>query len=295
MKAVLSRPVGCLRGSVARLDGPPPCLHRPHPREDEVVAEGEAGEARQPTSETRAPQPQNQPRTSPKPARPTTDPGPSRSRGPLSAALGSHPADRQAAAIQAIADQLPKMQQDANDFQAAAAKDREADWQEMLRWTAVPQPTPDPVTRSHPCRGFPIHQPTSGSQPGSFLRTLPRATAHLLSHRPPAPRDTQCHHQASPPDLLAQTSYQIGIRPTRISALHSLLFLPNPSVKSTSGDLGWTPSFCSKWQNPPQLCVKIPTPQSILRGVGLADPSTTGGLNQKASDNPPLTGQCLVG
>ena len=29
----------------------------------------------------------------------------------------------------------------------------------------------------------------------------------------------------------------------------------------------------------------------ILRGVGLADPSTTGGLNQKASDNPPLTAQ----
>ena len=27
----------------------------------------------------------------------------------------------------------------------------------------------------------------------------------------------------------------------------------------------------------------------ILRGVGLADPSTKGGLNQKASDNPPLT------
>ena len=31
----------------------------------------------------------------------------------------------------------------------------------------------------------------------------------------------------------------------------------------------------------------------ILRGVGLADPSTTGGLNQKVSDNPPLTAQWL--
>ena len=34
------------------------------------------------------------------------------------------------------------MQQDARNFQATAAKDREADRQEMLRRTAAPQPTP---------------------------------------------------------------------------------------------------------------------------------------------------------
>ena len=59
----------------------------------------------------------------------------------------TQPADPQLAAIQAIADQLARMQQEARDYQAAAARDREADRQEMLRRTAATQPAPGP---SHP-------------------------------------------------------------------------------------------------------------------------------------------------
>ena len=55
--------------------------------------------------------------------------------------------DPQVAAIQAIADQLARMQQEAKAYQAAAARDREADRQEMLRRTAAAQPAPGP---SHP-------------------------------------------------------------------------------------------------------------------------------------------------
>ena len=57
------------------------------------------------------------------------------------------PVDPQVAAIQAIADQLTRMQQEAKAYQAAAARDREADRQEMLRRTAAAQPAPGP---SHP-------------------------------------------------------------------------------------------------------------------------------------------------
>ena len=78
------------------------------------------------------------------------------------------PADQQAAAIQAIADQLARMQKEARDFQATTAKDREADRQEMLRRTAmVRSPTPGPshqdqdVSRLHPptvCRALCLHR-----------------------------------------------------------------------------------------------------------------------------------------
>ena len=56
----------------------------------------------------------------------------------------TQPADPQVAAIQAIADQLARMQQEARDYQAAAARDRETDRQEMLRRTAATQPAPGP-------------------------------------------------------------------------------------------------------------------------------------------------------
>ena len=54
------------------------------------------------------------------------------------------PVDPQVAAIQAIADQLARMQQEAKAYQAAAARDREADRQEMLRRTVATQPAPGP-------------------------------------------------------------------------------------------------------------------------------------------------------
>ena len=96
----------------------------PPPSRDEVVPEAEAGGARQPTSMTRAPQPQTQPRTNPTHHR-VQGPG-------MQPSVVLQPADRQAAAIQAIVDQLARMQQDAKAFQEAAARDREADRQEML-------------------------------------------------------------------------------------------------------------------------------------------------------------------
>ena len=69
----------------------------------------------------------------------------------------------QVAAIQAIADQLARMQQEARDYQAAAARDREADRQEMLRRTAATQPAPGP---SHPDVALARlpHPPPSASQ-----------------------------------------------------------------------------------------------------------------------------------
>ena len=75
----------------------------------------------------------------------------------------TQPADPQVAAIQAIADQLARMQQEARDYQAAAARDREADRQEMLRRTAATQPAPG---GSHPdvASTRPIHPPPSASQ-----------------------------------------------------------------------------------------------------------------------------------
>ena len=75
----------------------------------------------------------------------------------------TQPVDPQVAAIQAIANQLARMQQEARDYQAAAARDREADRQEMLRRTAAAQPAPGP---SHPdgASARPPHPPPSASQ-----------------------------------------------------------------------------------------------------------------------------------
>ena len=71
----------------------------------------------------------------------------------------SQPVDPQVAAIQAIADQLARMQQEARDYQAAAARDREADRQEMLRRTAAAQPAPGP---SHPVVASESRRATAG-------------------------------------------------------------------------------------------------------------------------------------
>ena len=83
----------------------------------------------------------------------------------------TQPADPQVAAIQAIADQLARMQQEARDYQAAAARDREADRQEMLRRTAATQPAPGP---SHPDVAL-TRPPPSASQE-SFRATASQPT-----------------------------------------------------------------------------------------------------------------------
>ena len=159
------------------------------------------------------------------------------------------PADQQAAAIQAIADQLARIQKDARKF--PAAKDREADHQETLRRTAmVRPPAPAPVTRNNlnPPRGCPIHQLTSGPQRGSLLFTPPRVMARPRFLRLPAPRVTRFHlRPPSPPDLPPpQTSCPMVIRRSRTSSRHILPCPPIPSEKSNSGGLDWTLSSCSK-------------------------------------------------
>ena len=100
------------------------------------------------------------------------------------------PADTQAAAIQAISDQLARMQQEARNFQAAAAKDREADRQEMIRRTTTARPTASvpsqdlaPGSSLRPPRGYPTHLPTSDFLFNQLLRTLSRVTAHQQFRR----------------------------------------------------------------------------------------------------------------
>ena len=82
----------------------------------------------------------------------------------------TQPADPQVAAIQAIADQLARMQQEARDYQAAAARDREADRQEMLRRTAATQPAPGPshpdVARTRPPPSESVRATASQPTPG---------------------------------------------------------------------------------------------------------------------------------
>ena len=87
------------------------------------------------------------------------------------------PADQQAAAIQAIADQLARMQKEAQDFQAAAARDREADCQEMLRRTA---------TARSPAQGPSQQDPA----PSSLRLPYPSADFGAPARRPP-PYPTQ--------------------------------------------------------------------------------------------------------
>ena len=91
----------------------------------------------------------------------------------------TQPADPQVAAIQAIADQLARMQQEASDYQAAAARDREADRQEMLRRTAATQPAPGP---SHPDVAL-TRPPPSASQ--DVARLCPLLQARQPSSPPP--------------------------------------------------------------------------------------------------------------
>ena len=93
------------------------------------------------------------------------------------------PVDPQVAAIQAITDQLARMQQEARDYQAAAARDREADRQEMLRRTAAAQPAPGP---SHPdvALARPPYPPASASQ--ESRRTTAGRPAPGTSHEDPA-------------------------------------------------------------------------------------------------------------
>ena len=205
----------------------------------------------------------------------------------------SRPVDSQAAAIQAIADQLARMQQDAKAFQEAAARDREADRQEMLRRTAAPPPV------AGPCRQEPP-QPRLPYPPADF-----RAPT-----RQPPPYPTQGYSASS--TVTQRPTVPPTVQPTRPAGADLL-----PDGAETFADF-CPPQFTVPTQSigeehprraglDPQLLQQVADPTSalradahssqqtnlILRGVGLADPSTTGGLTQKASDNSPLMAQCV--
>ena len=162
------------------------------------------------------------------------------------------PADQQAAAIQAIADQLARMQKEARDFQATAAKDREADRQEMLRRTATARPpTPGPSHQDplqstsrlpYPPADFgvparrPPPYPTQGYGAHSQATRTQGHPAPSQSTRPTGPPGTT--------DLLPNGDETFQD--------HSLPCSLPPSGKSNSGGPDWTPSSYSKSRIPPQ-------------------------------------------
>ena len=111
---------------------------------------------------------------------------------PRASSMHPGPPVIQAAAIQAFSDQLARMQQEARNFQAAAARDREADQQEMIRRTTTARPTASDPSQgpSHtgpsslrPPRGYPTHLPTSDFLFNQLQRTLSRVTAHQQFRR----------------------------------------------------------------------------------------------------------------
>ena len=142
---------------------------------------------------------QNQPDPPQSPDRPTP-----RDTG-IQPPADSRPADSQAAAIQAIADQLARMQQDAKAFQEAAARDREADRQEMLRRTAAPPPVAGPSRQEPPQPRLPyppadFRAPTRQPPP---YPTQGYSASSIATQRPPVPPTVQPSRPAGA-DLLPE-------------------------------------------------------------------------------------------
>ena len=215
------------------------------------------------------------------------------------------PADRQAAAIQAIADQLAKMQQDAREFQAAAARDREAGRQEMLRRTASARP-PAPVATTHlnrapaarihlrPTRSSPTHQLTLVFQPDgpppypTQGYSTPALTQASCSQGHPAPPQAQPTRPPGTTDLLPD-----GEETFTDFCPPQFAVPTNSAGEEQLKRAGLDPQLQQQMADPASALREDAHSSKqanlILRGVSLADPSTTGGLNQKPSDNPPLT------
>ena len=168
----------------------------------------------------------------------------------------TQPADPQVAAIQAITDQLARMQQEARNYQASAARDREADRQEMLRRTAATQPAPGP-SHLDVSSMSPTHPPPSASQesrratagqpaPGTsqedpalsrYRQLLAACGAPATQPAPPRPKDVPPRLpltpetallQLQPTDLQAQTSCRMGMKRSVTSPPHSSPFRPTP-------------------------------------------------------------------
>ena len=183
---------------------------------------------------------QNQPDPPQSPDRPTSrDPG-------IQPLVVLQPADCQAAAIQAIIDQIARMQQDTKAFQKQLPGTGKLTGRRCCDGPLPPSQLQAPVARSLLNPGFRTHQLTSGPRPGSLLLTLPRATAHHPPCQPPTPRGPQCPLQSSPPDRPAQTSFQTGKKSSQTFVHRNSLSPRSPSARSSSGELAWTPSFCSK-------------------------------------------------
>ena len=238
------------------------------------------------------------------------------------------PVDPQVAAIQAIADQLTRMQQEAKAYQAAAARDQEADRQEMLRRTAAAQPAPGPSQPDLALTRPPFPPANSGHE-------LRRTTAAQSAPGPSREDSAQPRHrqlpaaygapatQPAPPStqgFVAPAATHTRDRPAAATASALPNGPPGPDILP-DGDETFTDFVPPQFAIPthsigeeqlrragldPQLLQQMADPAAalradahssqqanlILRGVGLADSATTGGLTQKPSDNPlsPLSG-----
>ena len=174
----------------------------------------------------------------------------------------TQPADPQVAAIQAIADQLARMQQEARDYQAAAARDREADRQEMLRRTAATQPAPGP---SHPDVALTAAQ----------VRDRLAAAA---TNGPPGPEilpdGDESFSDFTPPQFAVPT-HSIGEEQLRRAGL-------DPQLLQQMSDPAAALRADANSAQQAHL---------IVRGAGMTDQAATGGCSQKPTDNPPLTAQ----
>ena len=232
----------------------------------------------------------------------------------------TQPADPQVATIQAIADQLARMQQEAR---AAAAKDREADRQEMLRRTAATQPAPGP-SHLDVASARPTHPPPSASQE-SRRATASQHTPGPSQEHPALSRYRQlvaaCGTPATQP---APSSTQGRAAPTAAHTRDRLAAAsangpPGPDILPDGDEMfsDFTPpQFAVPTHSigeeqlrraglDPQLLQQMSDPAAalradansaqqahlILRGAGMTDQASTSGLSQKPTDNPPLTAQ----
>ena len=259
-------------GSRGKPGGPPPCLHHPLQIEVEVATEAVTGAAGPPTSEMTAHTAPDAARSQPDPPQSPDPPAP---RAPsMQPSVVLQPADRQAAAIQTISDQLARMQQDAREFQAAAAREREADRQEMLRRTAAARP-PAPG----PSQGPPQPGPSHREQLQTSSRLPYPAVDFGMPARqlPPYPTQGYCTpvltQAPRPPGLPAPPKAQslqafrdhgpatrrrgdvFGLLPTPVCSSYQL------SQGRNSLDVPvWTPSCFNRWRIQLQPCEQTPTP-----------------------------------
>ena len=210
---------------------------------------------------------------------------------PSGAKVVIQPADQQAATIQAIADQLQKMQPDAREFQVTAARGTEFDRQEMLRRTeAVRPPGPGPSHEEQPQATLRLPYP-----PPDFVSAPRRPPPYptqgygMPSHQHPT-RTNQTTGPALATDLLPDSdeTFQDFITP-------QFAFPCNSIGEEQLRKAGLDPKLLQQAADPASA-LRTDAHSSkqanlILRGVGLAVLATTGALPQKVSDNPPLTAQ----